>query len=333
VASLQSIFDALGGDSLVSANELASPGDSTFVTARLDGFPRFRLGRDSEGRPAFLISGCKGIEGEAPVELKNLAFNPNAECLLRTATGQERLQLALLRCKTGEEGLQLWFLRLLEVYMGLLGPNPDSQRIVSFVNELVSLFHSLSRPSRGTVVGLWGELALILASRDPAPLVAAWHSDPAEIHDFVAGIYRMEVKTTTLGMREHRFSLEQLLVPDGTSLVIASVLVQENPAGQSIDELVLAIGQKLHGRPELVTRVHAIVAATLGEDWERSRTVRLALSRGGESIYFIDGSRVPSPGRDLPPEVSHVRFTADISGIEPLAPDELIRLKEAMPVS
>jgi hypothetical protein len=149
----------------------------------------------------------------------------------------------------------------------------------------------------------------------------AWHSDPAELYDFVDGQDIIEVKTTASPPRSHHFSLAQLSPPSGTRLVIASVIAPEGVPGDTLRELVDRIKGRVSAKMSL--RIEVVVAATLGRDWEDAARVRFRTGPALSDLSFFDWEAIPTVSRALPTEVSEVRFRTDLDGLPPLDVDDL----------
>ncbi len=123
-------------------------------------------------------------------------------------------------------------------------------------------------------------------------------------------------------MRTHRFSHEQLRPPLGTLAVIASVLIERSAGGHSVNDLVDAIRERI-ADPELLVRLDAVVAQTLGSEWRAAQEDRFDTQLASESIRFLDARTIPSVPAGLPPEVSEVHFRVDLTNHPLDLPDEI----------
>jgi hypothetical protein len=222
--------------------------------------------------------------------------------------------------------LAAYFLTLIDAVV--LGPERpvDADGVIDRLGWLVNLFSGLTLPSTRSVVGLWGELFVILNSRDPAKSVLAWHTDPNELYDFVDGNQTIEVKTTTSRTRCHHFRLEQLQSSASSRGFVVSVMVQPAAEGFSIRDLVDRIVVRLSGHVGLCHRLESIVAASLGENWQDATTSRFAVLPTCLAPAMFYAANVPRVALPLPAEVSRVQFEVDLSGQTPLSPSEVHRL-------
>jgi hypothetical protein len=70
-------------------------------------------------------------------------------------------------------------------------------------------------------------------------------------------------------------------------------------------------------------RFNAIFYATLGASWSDATEECFDLELASESLRFFDSVNVPKLDGPILPTVTDIRFTSDISGASPLAPDAL----------
>jgi hypothetical protein len=218
--------------------------------------------------------------------------------------------------------LHEYFLRALTPVIATLPTRPTREQVVAAVNALVDLFRRASQAARKAVQGLWGELFLIAQAGDPCALIACWHTDPHDRFDFAEDERRLEVKTASGRVRMHGFSQEQLRPSADTLVMIASILLERSAGGQSVNDLVDAIRERVND-PDLLLRLDAVVAETLGEDWRTAREDRFDRQLAEESLRFLDARTIPSVPSGLPPEVTEVHFRVDLTNHPLGAPGEL----------
>lgn len=306
----------------------APQGDALVLKASLvPGRPRMRIAKDSRARPALLISVDELTDEASPfIELTNFSYRSRTACLVDHDGITEQQTLAVLLCRAEDPGLQEWFLRTVGAIIGELAERMTQRELDLAVERLVQLFLALGRPSSSSIQGLWGELVLIAYSPDPTLLLTAWHADPMEPYDFVAGLARLEVKTARGSRREHHYSLDQLLCPEEVRLAVASILVQPSPAGVTVGNLVDFIESRVAENPGVIAKLHEVVALTLGSDWHRAADHRFSVRPALESVVLFDGRQIPRVSPDLPPEVSDVRFKVemwDLPVLDPLVVAEM----------
>jgi len=162
---------------------------------------------------------------------------------------------------------------------------------------------------------------VIAQSNAPAELIRAWHATPEDRYDFNSGSQRIEVKSSSSRTRQHRFALEQLHPPVGTSLLIASVFVERAGGGVSVMNLVDEIRSHIRGQTELLLRLESTVAATLGDNWRAALDERFDRQLGQGSLRFYESAAIPSVDPELPDGVSDVAFKSDLSEVESVERD------------
>jgi hypothetical protein len=192
----------------------------------------------------------------------------------------------------------------------LTGVAPDEGAVDVALDAIVNLFRSLQRPAQRTVQGLWGELAMIAWAHDPTTALASWHSSPRALHDFASGDERLEVKSSTTGLREHRFRLEQLT--HGSLIVVASLLLVPVDDGLSIVDLIQKIALRV-GDEGSKGRLEVIVGQSLGADWRDANSVRFDDRAAHDSLRLYRADGVPRVEEPLSAHVKDVSFTADLS--------------------
>ncbi|MCZ7554569.1 MAG: PD-(D/E)XK motif protein [Anaerolineales bacterium] len=306
----------------VSLEKPSGSEDSLAFSAHsVPGYDGFRIAKDFGGRPCILIStsGVHSSMGTAPVALEHLKIAHHLRCRIVQSDGQiEEDVFSVLYCTSDEPLLHTYFLRVGAVIISSLGITPQQGQLVSVVNGLIELFRALTKPAKKSIQGLWAELLLIERSLNPTELVRCWHIFPEERFDFNAGEQRIEVKSAVGRTRQHTFSLEQLIPPDGTAVIIASVLVERAGGGMSIASLIKNISSSLSSAED-VLHLELTVAQTLGDTWYYANDDLFDYELAKKSLEFFDVRSVPSVNRAVPAGVSHVRFQADLTNTEPIS--------------
>lgn len=301
----------------------SQPGQFSAVT--IPDYEDHRIARDASGAPFVLVYTDNNESGVLPpptVELENLQVRYDVRCQVTGLDdNQEEGRFSVIGCVNSDPALQEHFLRVMEGLLPAIGPKPTQNDLAQVLDRAVQLFRMMGRPARTSIRGLWGELFIIAHSDDPATLVSSWHQDPSDVYDFNRGGQRVEVKTASGDPRRHHFSQEQLHEPEGTEVVVVSLLVQRAGAGASVFDLVDDIRDGLGSQHELVTRLDDLVAESLGRDWRRATDDRFDPERAAESIEFYRAGDVPHIEEPLPDGVSSVQFIADLSSVEPIISD------------
>jgi hypothetical protein len=302
-----------------------SESDSSFSADVLPGLPRYRIARDAAGRPALLVAPLDGTNPSVRLgsELKYVSFLPAAICDVRGPDATiNTAALSIIRCKSDVPELQRIFLSIVASWVESLDDAPTTSVLSNGFQRLAQLFEALGQPASSSLKGLWGELLLVAGSRDPALLTRAWHCFPTELYDFQSGQQYVEVKTTSVLPRRHDVSLAQLTAPEGSSVLLVSIVVDETDPRVSVWDLADAVKSRI-GDSSLRLRVDEVIAATLGQDWMHARQLGFNVQRAIASVRVYPAERIPRVSPDFPSEVSDVRFRVELDGTEPLAYNEL----------
>jgi len=289
----------------------ATASGEMFATVDLPGRSGVRVGIDRTGQAAVFFETGASSGTRRSFSLASVRYEPDVGCKFDGGAVERRC--AVLRCTTPEDDVRALFLRVAESWIPTVPPGNVGLEIDAAAAQLIELFNSLRTPGRGTVLGLWGELFLLAASDNPRDLLRTWHADPFELHDFVSTNVRLEVKTA-VDLRQHEFSLDQLLPPVGSHLYVCSIVTRSSLTGMSIQDLQEWLLSRLND-VSLAFRVQQIVAATLGERWSEVAKQRYSQQLALESIRFLDGASIPKVNLSLPPEVSRVRFSVELDDV------------------
>ncbi len=277
-----------------------------------------RIGRTFDGHPAFLVSLDTGDGSKLPRRLANFAYHPPAAVEIRSGTHVQSTQLAIVECCTTERRLAEYFFRIVAEVLIPEAESGDEVRFERAIDAVITLFKALQRPATRTIQGLWAELAMIELASNTDVTVTSWHSGARALHDFVNGGARLEVKSTTKGLREHSFLLDQLRLVDDGHVLVASLQLLETSDGISVFALVDLIRPKL-ATPDTRQRLETIVAECLGNAYEAVEEHLYDLEAARTSLRLYRAEEIPTCLLPLPPEVKEVSFTVDLSTTKPLS--------------
>ena len=297
-----------------------------------------RLAKDHSGAPCLLLATVHSAPSvRPPLALQNISvvFDLLCKIHLHGTTGV-RATFTVIKCVSPDATIQGHFLSFVPLISTALRAITDRTRIQSIVDDMVELFRVLSAPPRKEIQGLWGELFLISESLAPAELLSAWHSEPTDTYDFNTGPQRVEVKTTVQSPRSHHFSLDQLLPPADTSIVIASLVVRRSGAGACVSELLSAIFQRSGVAPELQLQATMKAHQVLGSSWQAARDTRFDIEAARQSLRYYDSGAIPKVQTPLPAGLSCVSFIVDMEPVHTLTSAELVAaggLRSVLPAS
>lgn len=293
--------------------------DKTFNAIPIPEYPNFRIAVDFEGFPILLLSVANAVKNIAlkNFRLKYLQFEQNIECKI-SENGRSSFQtFTVITFTSAERNLREYFLRISETLVKTLSNKPTQQQVIDSLNKFVEVFRALTDTPTNTVHGLWSELFLIENSANPKTLLNYWHNILEEKYDFNSGEEKIEVKSNSNFERLHTFSSEQLNPPTGTQVLIASIFIRQNNAGQSIQQLVESIASKVQHDIDLEDKLNNIVCKTLGNSLEQSISIKFDYNLAKESLQFYNHQDIKKIEEiNIPYEVSDVKYRSDLSQIE-----------------
>lgn len=246
-----------------------------------------------------------------PIQLENLNVQHG---MTGTVLGQslphgQRLSVVTLTNPgTGFLGV---FLRFSAFLCEQMPSFPASRDVAKGIRELVNMLQCLRQPNRRSIQGLWAEMLLIADSSDPEAWLSAWHSDPLDLHDFCFIEGRIEVKSSSGGLRHHRFSHRQLWPPHGKPLLIASLLVSADASGDSVFGLAEQIRTSLSAENSM--RLDRIMLEVLGNDYAKAGEFCYDRSSALTSLRFFTVETVPRLAEDLPDGIFNLEYSIDFS--------------------
>lgn len=289
--------------------------------------PHFHLAKDSQGSPSLLISVKEdsGKNSVPSITLEHLSIFLDVSCRITQSNGETIDGIfTVIRCTGHEYALQIYFLRAIRILFDMLPELPTKSQVTKAINTLVELFRAASLSPLKTIQGLWAELLIIDSSSDPEMLVNAWHSTPLDRYDFNAGAERLEVKSTSKSIRQHHFSLEQVVPVEGTRVWIASLFTEQVNNGVTVMQLADSVRTKITAFPHLVEHLDRIVAVTLGQNWRLAFVDAFDKQLSLSSLRYFDALTIPAPRFPLPNGVTEVRFKSDLSHCEQITPSQIV---------
>lgn len=290
-----------------------------FSSVAIPGRPQWHIGRSSTGLPAVLVAVENPLSAERllTVGLENLRIEHNIRCqLTRSGSKPVMSRYSILQCLSDDSEVQACFLRTIAGVVAGFGGRVEARDLTELVNRLIALFRLVRQPRAQAIRGLWGELFVLLSSRDCAQMVNAWHSNPIERFDFSSGDQRIEVKSSSTRSRDHLFSIEQVYPPSGASVLVASVHVEEQVNGTTLGELW---DRASDAAADAVGRlkIERVCVESLGEDLAVGRASAFDADLAADSLAFFAVQDIPRLSPTVPMGVSQVQFRSDLSLVTP----------------
>jgi hypothetical protein len=245
-----------------------------------------------------------------PIQFERLSVQHGIEGIVsgfQLPPGQRFTVVTLAPSETDLLGI---FLRFSSSLCELLDVLPSPKTVANNIRDLADMLQCLRLPNKQSIQGLWAELLLIAESTEPARWLAAWHSDPLELHDFCFDEGRVEVKSTSSQNRSHSFSHRQLWPPSGKPLVIASLLLHRDSSGESIFDLAEEIRSKV---PQLGVRLDRVILDVLGQDFGKANECRYDRICARGSLLFFSVEIVPRLSEDVPEGIFDISYATTLS--------------------
>lgn len=320
------------GDSLADIFEAVAAPDKeqderpVFAVLPVPGIESCFVGKDGESRACLLIATAERDAGPPPpIRLESLDAQFSLRCHLKK--GREPAQegtLTVIRCRLPDRETVRYFLSVCQTILRMIGERPTQQAVSAAVQRLAAILQKIKSPATRTLNGLFGELFLISRSGNPVRALAAWRIDEHARFDFSDGDVRLDVKATGGRVRVHTFSYDQCNPPPGTIAIAASLFVERASGGVMIRALARQIEERIANEPDLVLKLHEIIAGTLGSDLNEALSVPFDPRIAESSLRFFDIGDIPAVHGPLPAGVSDVRFRSDLSGVSPQTARSLI---------
>ena len=220
-----------------------------------------------------------------------------------------------MKCKELDQKFQQVFLKHSDDIIKKLSKEPTQKEIFEVISNLVNLFDKLSKQSKKSLIGLWGELFIINNSKNKEKLVRAWHNSNNETWDFYSDKEALEVKTTETNSRSHHFSYEQLNVGK-ENLIIASIMLRYSRQGKTVNDLMKSILSKLKDN-ELIIKFNTLCdeIITNKSDDDINECI-YEYEYAQQNINFYEVGKIPRVKENLMPGVSDVNFTSKLNNID-----------------
>lgn len=317
---LEDIFDA------IRPPPADRPETPIYTVMPVPGHESYLVGRDSDARACLLVAtGDRTGRLHPPIRLESLDVQFELRCHLRREGEPERQgTFTVIRCRALDKETVRYFLSVCETILRMIGDNPTRSQVAAAVNRLAAIFQKLQKPPARPVNGLFGELYILWRSGNPVRALTAWRADDTARFDFSDGDVRLDVKATGGRLRIHTFSYEQCNPPAGTIAVVASLHVEQAAGGMAVRSVIDEIAARIAAHPDLVLKLHEVVAVTLGASLNEALTLRFDLRLAESSLKFFSLEEVPAIRGPLPAGISDVHFRSDLSALPTLQVQSLI---------
>lgn len=297
-----------------------------YAVLEVIGYRSYLIGKDQDGYACLLVeTTVGGGRPTSPIRLENLDVQFELKCHLnRGNEPEESGTFTVIRCRTLDRETVRYFLSICDTIIGMLGDRPKLQDVSASVHRLAAIFQKIQSAPVRSLNGLFGELYIIQHSGSPVSTMAAWRIDEGARFDFSVGDLRLDVKTAAGRVRAHEFSFDQCNPPPGTIAVVASMFIERAPMGLTLHSLIELIEEEVSAYPELVLKLHDVIAATLGNTLGEAMRVAIDTKLTESSLRFYCLEEIPAIRGILPAGVSDVHFRSDLSVLTAASHSNLI---------
>lgn len=257
----------------------------------LEGYPEIFIGRNSDGDLLVLFVDSE-IDALPAKKYQSLRIEFSSHYQLEVDSEIVTKAFTLLRLSESDSVLRQTFCTVIASVITTLPQNFTTHEVRLVVGKVIDLFTSAPKVSKNTVVGLYGELAVIKFAKDPNTAASAWHSSPQAKTDFSFGKYFLEIKTTEGESRTHTIRTHQLIQP-AMEIYIGSVKLTPDTSSHNLIEFLHSVLSLL--TPENQSHVVEVFFKTIGFDLEEIVEMRYTVLGGSEEILIFKASDLPRP--------------------------------------
>ncbi len=184
---------------------------------------------------------------------------------------------------------------LLVALLSQVNAVPSTHEIQELVDKFVELFSVRPGLARDRIKGLFGELTLIDSQESTSTWATAWHESTISNKDFSHTNFYVEVKTAESPVRKHSISVTQLETPNpGLPVYLASILIEEDPRGQSVFGLLASIQTKTPD-VNLQKKLIDLTFKTVGLDSDDAKELKWLVSGGLKQVRLYKAEDLPRP--------------------------------------
>jgi hypothetical protein len=274
---------------------------------------RLAVGQDSL---ALIVAYSPG-QRRYNVDLKHLLINFDQSVVVHHHGNPISERVAILETKGLGADLQNVFIEVMALVLTSIHESTEND-MGKLLSNMVELFQLMSSPSKKSAVGLWGELFVISQSRNPEKVVLNWHSTNMDRYDFSREDVRVEIKTS-LSVRSHYFSLEQLAHREQLRVYVGSVLTESLEGGTSCVDLIDSISPRLTSDESRLHLTRTALTA-LGRNWDIESEVCFNAQLASQSLRWYPADVIPQITQ-VPEGVSEVKFRSDLQVAAEIATD------------
>lgn len=288
------------------------------------------VGIDDQSYPCILISSAAVVGKQpAPIKLENLDVQFHVPCKIERAIDLvSQSTCSVIRLKLNDGPMRSVFFSICDTMALMLGNTPRDTDLSKAMKRLAAIFRRMLAPPSRTLAGLFGELVIIYRSMLPHELIRDWRITDTDRYDFSSNDFKLEVKSSSVRRRTHEFSFEQCSPPVGVIGLVASVFVERSGRGTTVFDLQKLIEMRLSRKLEAIFKLREVIANSLGNGQSQGAEIEFDLTLAIGSVNFYHMREIPAIRESVPVNVSRVRFTSDLSGVQPI---DMLKMSDGNP--
>lgn len=248
------------------------------------------VGIDSDKHRVLILPGSRKLPS---FTTKNASFDSFVQ-----VTWLDRNQVipdvATLRCRFDFTDGKL-LKTVAAIFLGLIKLELEFQGSGNAIWEMKNLFEMGfdASFSEEELIGLIGELLVILRSKDPNGLLKIWHTDVYANFDFSSSDTRLEIKTTRGNARNHLFSSNQIGNGLDDKTFICSLMLKIVEHGHTLPMLISELQNRLE-RDNFIKLQHVVIK-TLGVLPELAISINFDSNASQDSLRLYSALDIPRP--------------------------------------
>lgn len=277
------------------------------------------FGKDKENNYVF-VKPNNSKEQSFSLNTKSIELFQNYHFLLETLSSKLDGNYDMIILDKKYESTKATFINLcLNFYS-----NDTNGSIIGLTNDLIELYKMINSGDEKSEQGLWGELFTILYFYNYLNINVAiyWHNDNYNKYDFsITNDLKLEVKSTTKELREHRFSHGQVFTTN--NVVISSVLMRKDDSGLTVYDLYKKIDNLFSSDYSLLAKVEKELIK-----YNDSNLIRYDYEYSEKSIKLYLNKNIPHFDDPEPEGVHGTEYTITLANTQSLSNESLNEIFE-----
>lgn len=248
------------------------------------------VGISSEGDAVLVLPGQPNVTS---FETKYAAFDPWLE-LNEIEDNRLLHDKAILKCKLDKDNLKT-VEAIAAIFVGVIDLQKRFGECGTAIWQMKTVFDSgfIVDISENAIVGLIGELIVLLNSNNLEEAFSFWRNESFAKYDFSGSNFRLDAKSTLSDKRIHHFSSSQIPGQNPEITFIASILVSRVERGTSFPDFISIFLNKLsHKNQEIAIQR---IIETLGIHHSYVLDFEFDFETTIASIRYLTSGEIPRP--------------------------------------